>query len=53
MDMEVRKEIDEAVKQCATDPEPAVSELYTEMFSGEQPKYVRGTELLNGIGAPY
>merc|ERR1711918_190090 len=38
MDMEVRKEIDEAVKQCATDPEPAVSELYTEMFSGEQPK---------------
>jgi pyruvate dehydrogenase E1 component alpha subunit len=53
MDMEVRKEIDEAVKQCATDPEPAVSELYTEMFSGEQPKYVRGTELLNGVGAPY
>jgi len=52
IDTAIRKEIDAAVEQCNVDTEPDLKELYTHMFSGPQPSYIRGTELTNGVGSP-
>ncbi|XP_078689485.1 pyruvate dehydrogenase E1 component subunit alpha, somatic form, mitochondrial-like [Branchiostoma floridae x Branchiostoma belcheri] len=43
IDLDIRAEIDKAVEQAKTDPEPPVEELYTDIFVDEPPFKVRGT----------
>ncbi|KAI8519590.1 Pyruvate dehydrogenase E1 component subunit alpha, somatic form, mitochondrial [Branchiostoma belcheri] len=43
IDLDIRAEIDKAVEQAKTDPEPPVEELYTDIFVDQPPFKVRGT----------
>mmetsp|Transcript_61970 Transcript_61970/g.166305 ORF Transcript_61970/g.166305 Transcript_61970/m.166305 type:complete len:417 (-) Transcript_61970:122-1372(-) len=49
MEKSVRAEVDEAVEFAKTSPEPALAEMYTEVFTHAQP-YVRGTDGVYGQG---
>jgi len=50
IDKEIRKEVDDAAEKAKSDPEPAVEETFTDIFT-DQPKFIRAVEFENSIRA--